>query len=244
MKVVWITGGSKGIGKATAIEMAKNGYKVVVTARNPVSFDQPNIEVVLGDVTDRKRISEIVDYIENKYGKISIAFLNAGGYYKSNTNMFSDPFRKTVDLNLNGVVNCLEFLLPKMIKQKEGHLIFMSSISGYGGIPNFNCAYALTKAAIINLAESLKLQLENRNIKVQVVSPSFVDTGLISKKVFNMPFLVTPEKAAKIIFRDINKNKFEICFPKSVVYFIKAMNLMPYPVYFYLIKKLFNFLKK
>jgi short-subunit dehydrogenase len=239
--VVWITGASRGIGRATALEMANRGYKVVVTARTEsdlreLANSHENINYISADVTNRSSMRALVDLIETIIGPISLAFLNAGGHFMAGADMFGDSFRKSMDLNFYGALNCVEFLLPKMLKRKQGQIVFMSSVSGYGGLPLFNPAYIVSKSATITLAESMKQQLEDRNINVQVVCSGFVSTSLIPRKVIKTPFVVTAEEAAKIIVDGLNSNKFEITFPKFGVFLMKLTNIMPYWLYFLIVK--------
>ena len=238
--IVWVTGASSGIGRAVALEFARRGYIVVATARSDsklieLAIEHENIRYIPADVTNRKSMEEVVRIIEQLYGPIVLAFLNAGGFFAGKA-PFDDAFRKTIDLNFGGIVNCLEQLVPSMIKNKKGHIVLMSSVTGFGGMPYFSPDYIVAKGSVILLAESIMHQLESKNIRIQIVTPSFIDTGLISKVIFNTPFIVETEKAAKIIVDGIHNKGFEITFPKITSYFLKLLNLFPYPIYFKLIK--------
>lgn len=234
--IVWITGASRGIGRATAIKLANLGYKVAVTARSfdalyELDRDYANIIAFPGDITDREDMKLLVEQIE-EIAPISLAIFNAGGNIKNNRLWFGNEFRETIDLNFTGTINCLEFIVPLMTKRKQGQIAVMSSISGYGGLPMFGEAYITSKAALIALCECIKPQLDRRNINIQIICPSFVDTGLISRKVFNTPLIISVDTAADKIVKGLQKDGFEISFPKFVVYGFKLAQLLPYSLYF------------
>ena len=100
-----------------------------------------------------------------------------------------DEIRKVVDINLMGVINCLSSVISKMKKNKGGHLMIVSSPAGYRGLPGAGI-YGVTKSAVTFLAETIKLEYEKFNIKVQVVHPGFVKTPMTDKNQFKMPFLL------------------------------------------------------
>ena len=141
--------------------------------------------------------------------------------------------KKVIDINLSGVINCLPIILEDMKKKKKGQIVFVSSPAGYRGMPGAGL-YGVTKSGLTFLAETLKIELEKFNIKVQVVHPGFVKTPMTDKNTFPMPFLMSPEKASKIIFSKLNSNVFEIYFPKSLLIPMKLLCLLPYKIYFFL----------
>jgi short-subunit dehydrogenase len=239
--IVLITGASKGIGRATAIEMANLGYEVVAVARSEeklkeLASSNRNITYFVADVTDRNQINNTIHTIEVLKGPIDIAFLNAGGFVSGKPAWFGDAFRETIDLNFGGTVNCLEAIVPHMVNRKKGHIILMSSVTAYSGLPMFSPEYSISKSAILMLAETFYEKLKKKNIKLQIVCPSFIDTGLMSKRIFNMPFIVSPEKAAKKIVNGIKSNKFEIAFPWPTVLYLKLISILPYPICFWFSK--------
>ena len=136
-----------------------------------------------------------------------------------------------------GVINCLSTVVDEMKKRKNGHLIIVSSPAGYRGLPGAGI-YGVTKSAVTFLAETIKLEYEKFNIKVQVVHPGFVKTPMTDKNNFKMPFLITSERAAKRIVEKIDSNNFEIYFPRRLVLIMKLLNFLPDKLYFHLIRKL------
>lgn len=246
--IVWITGASRGIGRATAIKMAKLGYKVAVTARSfdalyELDRDYENITAFPGDITDREDMKLLIEQIE-EIAPISLAFLNAGGNLKNNRSWFGDGFRETININFTGTINCLEFVVPLMVKRKKGQIAVMSSVSGYGGLPMFGEAYITSKAALIALCECIKPQLDRRNINIQIICPSFVQTDLISDKVFNTPLMISADNAADKIIKGFKTGGFEIGFPKFVIFGFKMAQLLPYPLYFLVAKLFMKWIRK
>jgi len=104
-------------------------------------------------------------------------------------------------------------------------------VAGYRGLPN-SLAYGPTKAALINLAETLYLDLHARGVGVSLINPGFVDTPLTRQNQFRMPALITPEQAAQEILGGWARGEFEIHFPKRFTRWMKALQLLPYPAFF------------
>ena len=124
-----------------------------------------------------------------------------------------------------------------MIERKKGHIVLVGSIAGYRGLKGIE-AYGPTKAALNNLAESLKLDLEQHNIQVSIVNPGFVDTPMTAVNDFKMPFMVSADDAAKRIIKGLEKKKYEIAFPFPMVRFFKRLRSMPNPLYFVMARRL------
>ncbi len=244
--VAWVTGASSGIGRETARELVRRGYAVAVTARRLADLESLAQEVAglpgrivahAGDVTDAARMTEIVHTVEQVHGPIVLAFLNAGTYFADKERAFDmESVRKTLDVNLNGAVNCLDPLIERMTKRGNGQIAINGSIAGYGGLPHA-AAYGTSKAALIHLAESLKFSLDPAGITIQIVNPGFVETPLTDKNPFPMPFLMKVDDAVKRICDGFETGGFEITFPKRLAYSLKVLNLLPYALYFPLVAR-------
>ena len=113
----------------------------------------------------------------------------------------------------------------------RGQVAIVSSVAGYGGLPT-SAAYGATKAALINMAESLKFDLDKLGVRIQVINPGFVDTAATASNPFSMPALLQPEEAARRIARGLKSSSFEITFPRRFTYVLKALKVLPYPAYF------------
>lgn len=244
--VVWITGASQGIGKALSLAMVNHGMTVIASARSRENLDYLKAEAAgsLGeldiyplDVTDQSAVNACVNYIQETFGRIDQAVLNAGTFIPMHGTKFrAEVMQKQIDLNLMGVCYCIEPLIPIMQHQNQGVIAINASLSGYRGLPTA-AAYGATKAALINLAECLKLDLCSSGIDVKVINPGFVKTPLTDKNKFPMPFLMSSEKAAQIILKGMNRTGFEIRFPAVFAFFLRALQFLPYGIYFKLVRR-------
>ena len=166
-----------------------------------------------------------------------LIFLNAGIYSPVNSSQSNiDTYKNHIDVNYIGVLNCYEAFLPKMLLNKNGQIIIMSSISGWLGLPKA-AAYGPTKAALRSFGQSIRYDLHSKGIKVQVCSPGFVETSATSLNDFYMPGLMNVNKAAELIYKNMKSNKFEFSFPFLFSLFMKLFSLLPDKLSSYLIKK-------
>ena len=148
-----------------------------------------------------------------------------------------DTANEILSVNVGGVVNCIAAIADRMVIREHGHIAVMSSLAGYRGLPGAP-AYCASRSAVLSLAESLKFDFDQLGVKIQVITPGFVKTDMTAKNKFSMPFLVTPEFAAKRIVRGLQKSHFEITFPRRFSYLLKLMRVLPYRIYFPLLRKL------
>lgn len=245
--VAWITGASQGIGKALALAMVNQGMTVIASARNRENLEtlQKAAAEALGqlkvyplDVTDQSSVSNCVNYIIDNFGRIDYAILNAGTFIPMHGSEFSAKvMQEHVDLNLMGVCYCIEPLIPAMRHQQQGVIAINASLSGYRGLP-LAAAYGATKAALINMAECLRLDLHLSGVDVKIINPGFVKTPLTDKNKFPMPFLVSAEKAAEIIVKGINRSSFEIRFPAFFAFLLRVLQILPYSIYFKIVQRI------
>ena len=246
-RIAWVTGASKGLGKSITQELLKDGWSVAITSRNLTELEAVAEEFANFkgearayplDITDNEEVERTVNIIERDLGKIDLAILNAGTYIRFGADEFSmDLFNKQININLLGTVNCIVAVLNNFKVRKSGHIAVVSSLSAYRGLP-YASAYGASKAALSNICESLKPELDNLNICLSLIHPGFVRTPLTSKNDFQMPFIIDSEIAAKEIVKGIESKKFEISFPFRFVFIMKLLRLLPYWLYFKLTKKL------
>lgn len=242
----WVTGASSGIGATVATKLARRGWTVVGTARSEDQLAEVarraegargKIVPMAGDTTDEARMAEIVATIERDHGGLALALLNAGIYKPvDGMNMALDDFRKHVAVNLTGTLNGLVPAVDAMKARQRGQLVVVSSVAGYVGLPQ-SAAYGATKAALINMAEALKFDLDHLGILVQIVSPGFVDTPATAQNPFEMPFLMSPEDAADKLVAGLATTRFEITFPRAFTYQLKLLRALPYWGYFPLVAR-------
>jgi len=242
--LVWITGASSGIGRAVALDLAAKGYRVALTARRAEALSELSARdsrflAFAGDVTNREAMAEIVASLEANHGPIALAFLNAGVYFPSERESFCpDVIAKTFEVNVAGTVNCLAPVMAAMKARHAGQIAITSSIAGYGGIPG-SLGYCASKAALISMAQTLRITLAEEGISVQVVDPGFVETEMTKPNdYFDMPFLMSAEAAAKRIVAGFERGGFEITFPKRLAWFAKAVALLPYPLYLPVVERI------
>lgn len=239
--LAWVTGASSGIGEHVAMALAAEGWTVLASARRAESLAEiagrapgPGRIIPLPlDVTDADGVKAALA----AHGPVALAVLNAGTYQPDQAKDL-DPavFARTIDVNLMGVVNALAAVLPAMIARGRGHLVIVSSVAGYRGLPR-SLAYGASKAALINLAESLKLDVERLGIKVQLVCPGFIKTPLTDKNNFPMPFLMPVERAAARLVAALRSSSFQITFPRRFTWPLLLLRRFPDALYFMLVRR-------
>ncbi len=241
--VALVTGASSGIGRAVALELAARGFAVAANARRVAELDalaaqHPRIFSFPGDVTDAAKMAAMIRAVEAAHGQVALVFLNAGVYFQSERERFdAEAAWRTFEVNVGGVINCLGPLLQSMAARGRGQIAIVASLAGYGGVPG-SMAYGASKAALISMAEVLKMTYEQAGLTVQVVNPGFVETAMTAGNAdFDMPFLMSAEKAAKIICDGLERGGFEIVFPRRLAWIFKAARLLPYSLLFPLMRR-------
>jgi len=239
-KRVWIIGASTGIGQATASVLHSLGAQVTVSARKTELLDafvqqHPGSNALALDATDRQAVQTAAAAILQQ-GVPDCVMYCAGYYQAMRAHHFNaDEALRHMEVNYNGAIYLLESLLPEMLRTGLGHISLVGSVAGYRGLPN-SLAYGPTKAALINLAESLDLDLHPHGIGVSIINPGFVETPLTAANQFNMPALISPEQAAAAIVQGLARGEFEIHFPKRFTRTMKALQTMPQRLFFQLMK--------
>jgi short-subunit dehydrogenase len=233
-KTVWITGAGKGIGRALALKMASEGWTVAASARTVVDLESlisesgcDRVHAFPLDITDSKANRVVLGEIEEKLGPVDLAVLNAGTHRPMSATDFDvETVRGLVETNLMGTVNGLGALLPVFRNRRQGRIAVVSSVAGYRGLPT-SAAYGATKAALINMCEALKPELDREGVSLSLINPGFVETPLTDENEFPMPFLVTSEAAADTIYKGLMAEKFEIVFPWRFAVVMKLLRLLP-----------------
>jgi short-subunit dehydrogenase len=246
---VWLIGASSGIGEACARLIAQKGGNLILSARRIDALQalkndlisshgqSSKIEVIPVDVNDQSSIDLAYDDFLKLNISIDVLLFVSGVYQPLRADQFNFSVAENIiNTNLLGPMRVLEKILPQFITQKHGHIAIVGSVAGYSGLPK-SLAYGPTKAAIINFCESLFYDLNPRGIGVHLISPGFVETPATAGNNFKMPALVTAETAAKEICKGIEVGEFDIHFPKKFSFFLKFLRLLPYPLYFWILKK-------
>ncbi len=225
MKKLLITGASSGIGKATAVEAAQQGWKVVACGRSRARLDElqrlhPNIEILSFDITNKAECERALGTL-----RVDAVILNAGTCeYVDVEEWEVEMFRRVFDANFFGVINCLGALLPNL--RQGDQLVFIDSLARMLPFTRSQ-AYGASKAALYYLAKSLDVDLGHKGICVQTVSPGFVKTPLTDKNRFHMPMQISAEKAAKAIMKDVTKKTKTGYFPTLFAGLIRTLSSLP-----------------
>ena len=241
-KKIWITGASSGIGKALAEKFASEGWKVGVSARRKEILvkmaDNKNIYSYPLDVTNQEQINDVFKKIILDFGNIDLCVFSSGTYdpkLEQEINIKQNKF--VMETNFFGVLYCIKSVEKYFKDKKEGHISIVSSVAAYRGLPN-SSGYGPSKAALTNLAESLYFDFKKHNVRISLISPGFIKTPLTDKNEFPMPFIKSPEFAAKKMYDGLTKSKtFEIHFPKELTLLLKFLRILPYRMYLFLIDK-------
>jgi len=237
-KNIWIIGASSGIGKALAIELGRRGARLALSARNGLALETLFSQLGKGaivqplDVTDSAAFKAAAQAVSQKLGSLDGVILMSGVYTPGSV-IDNDmaTIKNIVDVNLMGALNCLAAVVPLLRAQKKSQLVLCGSVAGYRGLPHAQ-PYSATKAALINLAESLHAEEKKNGIDVRLVNPGFVKTPMTEKNTFPMPFMITAEAAAKTIADGLAGRSFEICFPTRMKLLMKLLKVLPDWLYF------------
>ncbi|RDL51718.1 putative oxidoreductase EphD [Ensifer sp. M14] len=244
--LAWVTGASSGIGRALALRLVRGGYSVVVTSRNHaklVALQQEaapdgRILVLDGDVTDPQDMERVLASIEYDHGDLSLAVFTADVTLPvRGDDLHREAFERSFSVNVNGVVNCLLPAVAHMKARGHGHIAIMSGAAGYGGLPG-NAAYGATKAALLNMAESLKLDLDRIGIRLQVISLGLVEASGSSRLGFPASGSVSVDAAAEHIVAGLKSKHFEINLSKRANAVARLSRWLPYGAYFALVDRL------
>ena len=241
---VWIVGASTGIGAALADLLHTRGAKVAVSARSAdklaamvMRLGQSRAMALPLDITDVETIKLAEQQLIAAWGGYDLVIFMAGDYTAMRAwEIDLAVAQRMVDVNWTGFMNGLSVVIPTLMKQKTGGIALVSSVAGYRGLPK-SLVYGPTKAALINLAETLYIDLKEKGLDIYLINPGFVKTLLTAQNDFEMPSIITPEVAALEIEKGLANGEFEIHFPRRFTNVLKLLRHLPYSLYFRAIKK-------
>lgn len=242
---VWLTGASSGIGEAVVPVLLRRGARVAVSARRADRLEQlaaawrqlGDVLVLPVDVTSREAVIAAGRRVIDTWNGIDLAIFNAGTHRPASGAGFdSAQFVELTTINYFGVLYGIEAVLPAMLAQGHGHIAGVASVAGYRALPTA-AAYGASKAALNFALDALRFDLEPRGIRVTVVNPGFIKTPLTDKNRFHMPFLMPVDRAVEQLVRDLEREKKESHFPAAFTWIVKALRVLPYPIYERIIRR-------
>lgn len=210
-KIAIVTGAGRGIGRAISVELARAGVKVVLTARTTREIINAEKEInnmggeafaITSDVSREKQVSNLINKTLNKFGHIDILVNNAGiGKFEKVIDLNVKDFDMMWSVNMRGAYLCTNKVLPAMIRQNSGDIVFISSLAGKNAFIG-GAGYAATKWAMIGFARCLMLEVRQHNIRIITICPGSVDTAFNDKKKqekFMSPNIPKPEDVAGVV---------------------------------------------
>lgn len=233
-----ITGASSGIGLALARELAKRGYSLALLARRKELLDNlarelgANAVAIACDVTDKTSVRDAVKQGEEALqGPFDLAIANAGVSIPDHATKFkADDAEWTFRVNVFGMLYLFDAVIPSMVERRAGRFVGVASVAGHRGIPAA-ASYCASKAAMQTFLEASRIELAPYDVGVTIVNPGFVVSEMTAKNKFKMPFLMTAERAARIIANGLHKEKRVIEFPWPTSRFMRLMRQLPDGVY-------------
>ncbi len=253
-KQILITGASTGIGKALAYKYGNKNNTLWLIARSTEKLNTIVKEInenggyanaITCDLTDIEKMLDLSKTIEKKSQGIDLLIVNAGYssrlFYHGNDNIIEA--KKMINLNFSSAIVMIEFFVQQMIKRNSGHIVGVSSIAGFRGLPNAG-VYSATKAGLATYLEGLRASLGNYKVYITDIRPGFVDTPMTQEKNNPQPFMVTPKNAAEMISKAISKRKKRFTFPKPMIFVGCVARNIPNFLFDYFSRKLASKLNK
>ncbi len=239
-KVVMVTGASSGIGGALSVDLAKRGAHLGLVARRAEALSEiaRSIEanggralVLPADVRDADSLRTAADQLQSTLGPVDVLIANAGiGPTRDGSDLNAKEVSDVININVVGAANSVGAVLPQMAARGQGHLVVISSLAAYRGLPR-SAAYCASKAAVSAFFESLRLDLEPKGISVTIIHPGFIKTPLTAGREAQMPFLMELDDAVQKIVRAIEKRKKSYAFPWQLATIVRAGMIMPIWMY-------------
>lgn len=243
---VWLIGASTGIGRSLAEALHARGAQVIISARQQASLmefvaQHPGSQALTLDVTDREAVEHAAQQL-NAQGGLDLVCYCAGHYKPMRADAIDlDELLRHQQVNQTGALHVVAAVVPAMLSAardgRSPHLSLVASVAGLRGLPQ-SLAYGPTKAALINLAETLFLDLRPKGVAVSVVNPGFVATPLTAQNDFHMPALLTPAQAAQAMLQGWQHGAFQIHFPRRFTAWLQLLRVLPYSWYFALVHRM------
>ena len=239
-RVVLITGASSGIGRALAVELGRRGACLGLLARRAEELMKVAGEVeraggealaLHADVRDAAQVESAVARVRARWGKIDVLIANAGmSTTTSAKSLRAAEAGDVISINVLGVVNSVAAVLPGMLERGSGHLVAISSLAAYRGMPKSG-AYSASKAAVSTFFESLRVDLRRSGVDVTIIHPGFIRTPMTANRKKRLPFLLEVDDAARRIVRAIERRARTYAFPWQLASLVRVMRYFPNAIY-------------
>ena len=235
-QVIWLTGGTKGIGRELALLLAQLGNTVYISARDQVAMDQlvsmypKNIFGLSGDISEAHTVIEQAKKIQQQHTHIDCLILNAGTAEYVDAHQFDAAlFQRVFAINFFANTQVLASALPLLRQGNGKYIVGISSSAVFTPLSRAE-AYGASKAAFSYLLDSLRVDLSHEGFQVSIVYPGFVKTPLTDKNDFPMPMRMSAENAATKIIRGIQQRQQQIVFPWAFCTLLKLFGILPSPI--------------
>ncbi len=233
-KRYWLVGASEGLGREVAFVLSRAGAEVIVSARSEDRLKSLVEELpgkasyITVDVSDR----EAVEAAAKEAGDLDGVVYLAGVYWPMKAQEWDNEKADLMgEINFLGGSRVAGSVIKDMVAKQSGHIVLVGSLSGFRGLPGA-IGYSASKAGLMALAESMQADLRTSPIQVQVINPGFIKTRLTDKNDFNMPFIMSPEDAAKEVFDHMNTDEFKKSFPMVFSWVFRLSQFMPDWMYY------------
>jgi short-subunit dehydrogenase len=237
MPTVLLTGAAQGIGRATARALAERGHRLALLDRAAEPLRElaeglrsagADVAERAADVRDRDALHAAVAGLEGQVGPVDVLIACAGvGTLASVFDLDTPGLRAMLEVNVLGVAQTIEAVLPGMLERRSGHIVGISSMAGYRGLP-WMPGYSASKAALSAYLEGLRPALGLRGIAVTAVCPGFVRTGLTARTPFRRPLpMLDPEQAARHLVRVVDRRPRDYAFPRSTAIAMGLLRRLP-----------------
>lgn len=233
---VFITGASSGIGRALALEYARQGARVGIAARRESELEQVARDIrALGatafvyplDVTNADAVRETVRKAEGDLRGLDMVIANAGiGISGHASTLTFDDLQRVMDVNVSGQMATLMAAMPIMVAQRRGHLVAITSLAGRRGLPGYG-AYPASKAAMSAFLDTLRIDLSDSGVFVTDVRPGFIETPLVERHEHKLPFVMPVDKASRLIVKRLKRRPAAIEFPWQLAALATMGRMLP-----------------
>lgn len=231
-QAIWIAGASTGIGRALALELARKGNRVFVSARNRslismLALEDPRIEALPCDITDSADVERCVEEIAQRAGKLDLLILNAGiCEYLDGGEVDLALVRRVFETNFFGVLQVLAAALPLLSFSRTPYVVAVGSLAADLPLPRAE-AYGSSKIALKYFLETLRVDLFRKGIAISIASPGFVKTPLTDRNDFPMPFLIDTDQAVRYLISGMERRLPEIRFPRFFALMLRLLSVLP-----------------